>query len=41
MNITSTLPVALRNKLIDVENKTGINFYLPDWVKGKIIIENK
>jgi len=34
-------PVALRNKLIDVENKTGINFYLPDWVKGKIMIENK
>lgn len=32
-------PVELRNKLIDVENKTGINFYLPDWVKGKIMIE--
>ena len=34
-------PVALRNKLIDIENKTGINLYLPDWVKGKIIIQNK
>ena len=34
-------PVELRNKLIDVENKTGLNLYLPDWVKGKIIIEQK
>ena len=30
-------PVALRNKLIDIESKTGINLFLPDWVKGKII----
>lgn len=34
-------PVELRNKLIDVENKTGLNLYLPDWVKGKIVIEQK
>ncbi|WP_299112248.1 hypothetical protein [uncultured Winogradskyella sp.] len=33
-------PVELRNKLIDIENKTGINFYLPDWVDGKIKIGN-
>ncbi|MEB2778732.1 hypothetical protein SYJ56_25715 [Algoriphagus sp. D3-2-R+10] len=31
--------VELRNKLIEVEHKTGLNFYLPDWVKGKIVIE--
>lgn len=31
--------IALRNKLIDVEKKTGMNFYLPDWVTGKIDIE--
>ncbi|MCB0488068.1 MAG: hypothetical protein KDC99_06315 [Cyclobacteriaceae bacterium] len=28
--------VELRNKLIDIESKTGMNFYLPSWVKGKI-----
>ncbi|MEP0264670.1 hypothetical protein [Dokdonia sp.] len=33
--------VALRNKLIDIEAKTGMNFYLPDWVDGKIKIEEK
>lgn len=33
--------VELRNKLIDVENKTGIDFYLPDWINGKIVIEDK
>ena len=31
--------VELRNKLIEVEYKTGLNFYLPRWVKGKIVIE--
>ena len=31
--------VELRNKLIEVEHKTGLNFYLPGWVKGKIVIE--
>lgn len=31
--------IELRNKLVDMENKTGINLYLPDWVKGKIHIE--
>jgi len=31
--------VGLRNKLIDMEKKTGMNFYLPDWIKGKINIE--
>lgn len=30
--------VELRNNLIDVENKTGMNLNLPDWVEGKIII---
>ncbi|MBQ4804546.1 hypothetical protein J8L88_16920 [Aquimarina sp. MMG015] len=33
--------VELRNKLIDIEVKTGMNFYLPDWVDGKIKIEEK
>lgn len=33
--------VELRNKLVDIENKTGMNFYLPDWVQGKIIVEQK
>jgi hypothetical protein len=31
--------IELRNKLVDVEKKTGMNFYLPDWIKGKINIE--
>lgn len=31
--------IELRNKLVDVEKKTGINFYLPNWIKGKIKIE--
>lgn len=34
-------PVDLRNKLIDIESKTGMCFYLPDWVDGKIKIEEK
>lgn len=33
--------VELRNKLVDIENETGMNFYLPDWVQGKIIVEQK
>ncbi|MCX2745592.1 hypothetical protein OO013_17050 [Mangrovivirga sp. M17] len=32
--------VELRNKLVDIESETGMNFFLPDWVNGKIIIEN-
>lgn len=32
--------IELRNKLIDIEEKTGIDLHLPDWVDGKIIIEN-
>lgn len=30
-----------RNKLVDVEKRTGMDFYLPDWVQGKIIVEQK
>ena len=33
--------VALRNKLVDIEEKTEMNFYLPDWVDGKIEVEEK
>lgn len=33
--------IELRNKLVDVEKKTGMNFYLPDWIDGKIKIERK
>ncbi|GAA0890680.1 hypothetical protein GCM10009122_03590 [Fulvivirga kasyanovii] len=33
--------VELRNKLVDVEKKTGMDFYLPDWVDGKIKIKQK
>lgn len=33
--------IELRNKLVDIEGKTGMNFYLPSWVKGKIIISSK
>ena len=31
--------IALRNKLVEVENYTGMNFYLPDWVEGIIEVE--
>ena len=31
--------IGLRNKLVETEKSTGMNFYLPDWVKGKISIE--
>ncbi len=30
--------VELRNDLIDIENRTGMNFHLPDWIDGKIEI---
>lgn len=33
--------VELRNNLVDVELKTNMSFYLPDWIEGKIIIEKK
>ena len=33
--------VELRNKLVDLEKKIGMNFYLPDWVEGKIQIKQK
>lgn len=33
-------PVEIRNKLVEVQHKTGIDFYLPGrpWIKGKIAI---
>jgi hypothetical protein len=31
--------VQLRNKLVGIEQKTGMNLYLPDWVEGKIEVE--
>lgn len=31
--------VELRNKLIAIEAKTGMSFYLPDWVEGKIEVQ--
>ena len=31
--------IELRNKLVEVETKTGMNFYLPDWVKGEITVK--
>lgn len=34
--------IELRNKLLDVEEETGMNLYLPkDWQKGEIIVDNK
>ncbi len=33
--------IALRNQLIDMQNTTGMKFYLPDWIDGKIMIEGK
>ncbi|NME69650.1 hypothetical protein [Flammeovirga aprica] len=32
--------VELRNKLVTIEEKTGMDFHLPDWVKGEIPIIN-
>lgn len=31
--------VEIRNKLVDVEKRTGMNLYLPDWIKGEIVVE--
>ncbi|WP_057939334.1 hypothetical protein [Algoriphagus resistens] len=28
--------IELRNKLVDIEMKTGMDFYLPGWIEGKI-----
>lgn len=28
--------IELRNKLVDIEMKTGMDFFLPGWIKGKI-----
>jgi len=34
--------VELRNRLLEVEKETGLNFYLPkDWQKGEIIVSDK
>ena len=34
-------PIEVRNKLVDIQEKTGMNFYLPGnpWVKGRIKIK--
>ena len=31
--------VNLRNQLIDLSSRTGMNFILPDWVEGKIVVK--
>jgi hypothetical protein len=31
--------IDLRNELVDISNETGMNFYLPDWIDGKINVE--
>lgn len=33
--------VELRNRLVEVEKQTGMNFHLPNWIDGKIQIEEK
>lgn len=33
--------IALRNKLVDVEKTTGMDFHLPDWVEGHIEVEKE
>jgi hypothetical protein len=33
--------IDLRNELVDISNETGMNFYLPDWIEGKIMGEQK
>jgi len=33
--------IELRNKLVELEQNTGMTFYLPDWVEGKINIEKE
>ena len=30
--------VQLRNQLVEIEEETGLNMYLPDWIKGEIEI---
>lgn len=32
-------PIDLRNKLVETERKTGMDFYLPDWISGTIHVE--
>jgi hypothetical protein len=32
--------VALRNALVDIEESTGMHFFLPDWVNGKIQVRS-
>lgn len=31
--------IELRNSLVNLEEQSGMNFYLPDWVDGKILIQ--
>ena len=31
--------VALRNQLIDIADQTGMDFHLPNWLAGKILVE--
>lgn len=33
--------VALRNELVAIQDKTGMDFYLPDWVNGAIMIREE
>lgn len=35
--------IEMRNALVDIENETGINFFLPGepWKEGKITVANK
>ena len=34
--------IELRNELIDIENESGMNLYLPKgWQKGKITVSNQ
>ena len=33
--------IALRNSLVDAASKTGMDFYLPDWINGKITVEDR
>lgn len=46
LDVTETLrqsvglrSIELRNRLIDIQNETGMNFYLPDWIEGKIEVK--
>lgn len=31
--------IGLRNRLVQVARKTGMDFYLPDWIEGEIAVE--